>query len=247
MYNQRRQQLQAQILQPDDIDTPQYGTASVDTSVKPTTTTTTVITASTQVPNFVSLKQVELDISKEKGFYNIKHVYSLSLETKKRIPKNTSFEPLSELASQNFRDLLTREYRKTISNVLQDTPNVSQHQVEYILRPVVTAIDRKLKQLLFPGNIDPNMLNMGLDQLVDDARKDMEAQYQQVAHDVGIKVRDREEALSREQNQLDEWRQKNINARKALRERPFAFQPYEDVNDYVQNLLKYPSHSVLDL
>lgn len=44
----------------------------------------------------------------------------------------------------------------------------------------------------------------------------MEAQYQQVAHDVGIKVRDREEALSREQNQLDEWRQKNINARKAL-------------------------------
>lgn len=111
MYNQRRQQLQAQILQPDDIDTPQYGTASVDTSVKPTTTTTTVITASTQVPNFVSLKQVELDISKEKGFYNIKHVYSLSLETKKRIPKNTSFEPLSELASQNFRDLLTREYR----------------------------------------------------------------------------------------------------------------------------------------
>ncbi|KAG1213509.1 hypothetical protein G6F69_002744 [Rhizopus microsporus] len=231
MYNQRRQQLQAQILQPDDIDTPQYGTASVDTSVKPTTTTTTtVITASTQVPNFVSLKQVELDI-----------------KTKKRIPKNTSFEPLSELASQNFRDLLTREYRKTISNVLQDTPNVSQHQVEYILRPVVTAIDRKLKQLLFPGNIDPNMLNMGLDQLVDDARKDMEAQYQQVAHDVGIKVRDREEALSREQNQLDEWRQKNINARKALRERPFAFQPYEDVNDYVQNLLKYPSHSVLDL
>ncbi|CEG62840.1 hypothetical protein RMATCC62417_00101 [Rhizopus microsporus] len=196
MYNQRRQQLQAQILQPDDIDTPQYGTASVDTSVKPTTT---VITASTQVPNFVSLKQVELDI-----------------KTKKRIPKNTSFEPLSKLASQNFRDLLTREYRKTISNVLQDTPNVSQHQVEYILRPVVTAIDRKLKQLLFPGNIDPNMLNLGLDQLVDDARKDMEAQYQQVAHDVGIKVRDREEALSREQNQLDEWRQKNINARKAL-------------------------------
>lgn len=69
MYNQRRQQLQAQILQPDDIDTPQYGTASVDTSVKPTTTT--VITASTQIPNFVSLKQVELDISKEKGLYNI--------------------------------------------------------------------------------------------------------------------------------------------------------------------------------
>jgi hypothetical protein len=69
MYNQRRQQLQAQILQPDDIDTPQYGTASVDTSVKPTTTT--VITASTQIPNFVSLKQVELDISKERGLYNI--------------------------------------------------------------------------------------------------------------------------------------------------------------------------------
>lgn len=69
MYNQRRQQLQAQILQPDDIDTPQYGTASVDTSVKPTTT---VITASTQVPNFVSLKQVELDISKkEKGDFTI--------------------------------------------------------------------------------------------------------------------------------------------------------------------------------
>ncbi|CEI86780.1 Putative Allantoicase [Rhizopus microsporus] len=99
MYNQRRQQLQAQILQPDDIDTPQYGTASVDTSVKPTTTTTTVITASTQVPNFVSLKQVELDI-----------------KTKKRIPKNTSFEPLSELASQNFRDLLTREYRGNYPN-----------------------------------------------------------------------------------------------------------------------------------
>lgn len=33
------------------------------------------------------------------------------VETRRKIPKNITFEPLSDLALKHFRELLTRDYR----------------------------------------------------------------------------------------------------------------------------------------
>lgn len=35
-----------------------------------------------------------------------------------------------------------------------------------ILQPVVVNIDRKLRQLTFPGTIDPNLFNIQLDRIL---------------------------------------------------------------------------------
>jgi hypothetical protein len=104
------------------------------------------------------------------------------VETRRKIPKNITFEPLSDLALKHFRELLTRDYRynktqyffalylfyirTTINDIIRNTGGVNEAVLTSILQPVVVNIDRKLRQLTFPGTIDPNLFNIQLDRIL---------------------------------------------------------------------------------
>ncbi|KAG1453694.1 hypothetical protein G6F46_009031 [Rhizopus delemar] len=230
MYNQRRQRLQSQTLQPEDVEMemapPSIGTPSISLQHE-----TASVNATTQrTTNFVVLQEAEMDS-----------------KTRRKIPKNITFEPLSDLALKHFRELLTRDYRTTINDIIRNTGGVNEAVLTSILQPVVVNIDRKLRQLTFPGTIDPNLFNIQLDRILEELKVEVDDKYMDIAQTIGLKVRNSEAELVREQDELDEWIEKNRNAREALQSKPATFTAHDDPDDYVQSLIKYPSHIAFDL
>ncbi|KAG1147793.1 hypothetical protein G6F37_003804 [Rhizopus arrhizus] len=228
MYNQRRQRLQSQTLQPEDVEmaAPSIGTPSISLQHE-----TASINATTQrTTNFVVLQEAEMDS-----------------KTRRKIPKNITFEPLSDLALKHFRELLTRDYRTTINDIIRNTGGVNEAVLTSILQPVVVNIDRKLRQLTFPGTIDPNLFNIQLDRILEELKVEVDDKYMDIAQTIGLKVRNSEAELVREQDELDEWIEKNRKAREALQSKPATFTAHDDPDDYIQSLIKYPSHIAFDL
>lgn len=56
--------------------------------------------------------------------------------------------------------------RTTINDIIRNTGGVNEAVLTSILQPVVVNIDRKLRQLTFPGTIDPNLFNIQLDRIL---------------------------------------------------------------------------------
>ncbi|KAI9276234.1 hypothetical protein BY458DRAFT_554717 [Sporodiniella umbellata] len=215
MYNSRQRQFQQQTLQAEEVQSivsPSV-TGSILTSVPPTsasvspsarpsapaTRTQSVKATTYYADDFAVLEEAKVD-----------------KKTKDAIPKTARFEPLSDLALKHFRELLTKEYRETLNAMIQETEGVNEFNLRPMLQPVVVMIDRKLRQLKFPGTVDAHLFHIELETMLEALRAELDARYLDLAQTIGIKIRNHRQLLSEEQEELRQWKEKNEKARKVM-------------------------------